>query len=439
MGKKTSSGKETDIMNSSGQNIFLECAMRYPILRSPGVRAGLFFFNFFLVITTLYQLKPASRSLYIEYMGSARLPYVWIAVALSMGLFIWLYHRLVARLSRQHVVMGSVLVFGITLLVFRVWFFYPGKVAAIAFYVFVDILGVVLVEQFWSLVNSVYSTREGKSWYGFVGTGGLLGGVTGGGVSALLIRYTPMKTDDLLISAAITLFIVLTLTVIMGRCGLFCEVDETKTGTAPTESRSATGFKRYLILIAAILLLSQLISPITEYLFMNTVESTYIDVEARTAFLSLFFSLLSMVSIGVNILITPLVNRFFGPIAGLLAQPFAIMIFSALFFFNSTLVFAGATRIGDRGLSYSINRASRELLYVPIDSLLIYRAKAWIDMLGYRLFKVFGSALILIVTGLAPVSAHLAYLSLTTIIGCGVWLLMVGFISREYRLYKVAG
>ena len=204
--------------------------MRYPILRSPGVRAGLFFFNFFLVITTLYQLKPASRSLYIEYMGSARLPYVWIAVALSMGLFIWLYHRLVARLSRQHVVMGSVLVFGITLLVFRVWFFYPGKVAAIAFYVFVDILGVVLVEQFWSLVNSVYSTREGKSWYGFVGTGGLLGGVTGGGVSALLIRYTPMKTDDLLISAAITLFIVLTLTVIMGRCGLFCEVDETKTG-----------------------------------------------------------------------------------------------------------------------------------------------------------------------------------------------------------------
>ena len=146
-----------------------------------------------------------------------------------------------------------------------------------------------------------------------------------------------------------------------------------------------------------------------------------------------------MVSIGVNILITPLVNRFFGPIAGLLAQPFAIMIFSALFFFNSTLIFAGATRIGDRGLSYSINRASRELLYVPIDSLLIYRAKAWIDMLGYRLFKVFGSALILIVTGLAPVSAHLAYLSLTAIIGCGVWLLMVGFISREYRIYKIAG
>jgi ATP:ADP antiporter, AAA family len=434
MAKKTSSHKGADIMNASGRDIFLECAMRYPLLRSPGVRAGLFFLNFFLAITALYQLKPASRSLFIEYMGSASLPYVWIAVALSMGLFIWLYHRLVARLSRQRVVMGSVLMFGIALLLFRVWFFYPGKVVAIAFYVFVDILGVVLVEQFWSLVNSVYSTMEGKSWYGFVGTGGLLGGVTGGGISALLVRYTPMKTDDLLISAAVTLFIVLTLTVVMGRCGLFCEVDETRTGPAPAESGQVTGFKRYLILIAGILLLAQLVSPITEYLFMNTVESSYVDVDARTAFLSLFYGLVNVVSIGVNLLVTPTVNRFFGPIAGLLAQPLAIITFSIMFLFNATLFFAGAIRIGDRGLSYSINRASRELLYVPIGSLLIYRAKAWIDMLGYRLFKALGSALILVVTGLSQVSSHFTYLSLTAILGCGIWLLLVGFVSREYRV-----
>ena len=436
MARKKYLHEGADIMNSSERDIFLECVMRYPILRSSGVRAGLFFLNFFLVITTLYQLKPASRSLFIEFMGSARLPYIWIAVALSMGLFLSIYHRLVARLSRQRIVMGSVLAFGIALLLFRVWFFYPGKIAAIAFYIFVDILGVVLVEQFWSLVNSVYSSREGKSWYGLVGTGGLLGGVTGGGISALLIRYTPMKTDDLLISAATTLFIVLTLTAIMGRCGLFCEVDETKAGPKPDKIGSPTDFKRYLILIAVILMLSQLISPITEYLFMNTVETTYTDIEARTAFLSFFFSLLSAISIGVNLMITPLVHRFLGPVAGLLAQPLAIMVFSALFFFNSTLLFAGATRIGDRGLSYSINRASKELLYVPIGSLLIYRAKAWIDMLGYRLFKVFGSALILLVTGLTQASVHFACLSMTAISGCALWILVVGFIGREYRSYQ---
>lgn len=421
-------------MNSWGRSILEECVMRYPLLRSKGVRSGLFFFNFFLVITTLYQLKPASRSLFIEHLGTQRLPYIWIAVALSMGLFISIYHRLVSRFNRQHIVMGSVLVFGIVLLLFRFWFFYPGKLGAVCFYVFVDILGVVLVEQFWSLVNSVYSTRDGKSWYGLVGTGGLLGGVTGGAVAAFLIKYTPMKTQDLVISAAITLFIILTLTAIMGRLGLFCEVDETaKAPTSVENGKPSTGFRRYLILIAAILLVSQLLSPVIEYQFLGQVESAYADMEARTAFLSMFFSLLSAVSIGVNLIITPLIHRRLGPIAGLLAQPLVIVLFCALFLFQPTLFFAAATRIGDRGLSYSINRASRELLYIPIGSLLIYRAKAWIDMFGYRLFKVLGSAMILTVTGLVHESSRVAWLGFLTIIVCGIWVMLVGLIGREYR------
>jgi AAA family ATP:ADP antiporter len=163
------------------------------------------------------------------------------------------------------------------------------------------------------------------------------------------------------------------------------------------------------------------------------VESTYADIEARTAFLSMFFSLLSAVSIGVNLIITPVIHRRLGPIAGLLAQPLVIILFSALFLFQPTLFFASATRMGDRGLSYSINRASRELLYVPIGSLLIYQAKAWIDMLGYRMFKVLGSAMILIVTGLVHESSRVTWLGILTILAGSIWMLMVTFIGREYQ------
>jgi ATP:ADP antiporter, AAA family len=420
-------------MNPSKSDEKLECSFRYPVLQSQGVKAGIFFLDFFLVITTLYQLKPASRSLFIESLGSARLPYIWIAVAISMGIFISVYHSLVSRFNRQHIVMGSTLAFGVALLLFRFWFLYSDKVVTVFFYVFVDILGVVLVEQFWSLVNSVYSTREGKSWYGFVGTGGLLGGVAGGGVAALLLRYTPMRTHDLLISAAVTLFLIFTLTVIMVRFGLFCEVDGTEAEPSPGPVSPQVTYKRYLILIGAMLLLSQLLSPVIDYIFMNRVESAYTNMEARTTFLSLFFSLSNVISIGVNLLATPLIHRRWGPIAGLVAQPLAIMISSALFLFNLTLFYAGAAKIGDRGLSYSINRASRELLYVPMGSLLIYRAKAWIDMLGYRLFKGFGSGIILIVGWLAVSSSRLGYLSSITIFISLVWLVLIGFIRKEYK------
>jgi AAA family ATP:ADP antiporter len=89
-------------------------------------------------------------------------------------------------------------------------------------------------------------------------------------------------------------------------------------------------------------------------------------------------------------------------------------------------------KISDRGLSYSINRASKELLYVPIDSVLIYQAKAWIDMFGYRLFKIFGSVLILIFTQWLPFAIGVPQLSWFTVAICLVWVLLVLAIRRDY-------
>ncbi len=100
---------------------------------------------------------------------------------------------------------------------------------------------------------------------------------------------------------------------------------------------------------------------------------------------------------------------------------------------NPTNFFISATKICDRGLSYSINRASKELLYVPIDPVLIYQAKAWLDMLGYRLFKVFGSFIILLVTQWLPVSMSIVQLSWFTTVLCGVWIFLVMTLRREYR------
>jgi AAA family ATP:ADP antiporter len=382
----------------------------------------------------LYQLKPASRSLFIESLGAQQLPYIWIATALTMGIFIAIYHRLVERRSRINVVLGTCLVVSALLVVFRILLNYPGPIAVACFYVFVDILGVVLIEQFWSLTNSIYTTQEGKSWYGFVGTGGLVGGVVGGWVSAIFIKYTPLQTPDLLLTAAAIIAIIFLLTWIMGRAGIFCEVDHV---VRITESSSG-GWRilrhsRYLLLIAAILLLAQLASPIVEYQFLNSVEESYPEREARTAFLSLFFAVLGAVSIAVNMGITPLVHRALGAIAGLLVQPLMIWIFSWCFFFQSTLFFAGATKISDRAMSYSINRASKELLYVPVDSVLIYQAKAWIDMFGYRLFKVAGSVLILLFTQWLPFTVSLPQLSWFTVSICVIWIILIMVLRHDYQ------
>ncbi|MEE4263528.1 MAG: Npt1/Npt2 family nucleotide transporter [Desulfobacteraceae bacterium] len=421
-------------MNSTNQSSGPDCKGKYIVLQKLGVRAAFLFVNFFLIITALYQLKPASRSLFIEALGAERLPYVWIITALTMVVFITYYHRLVARHSRFKIVLGTCLAVSSLLVLFRFMINLPGPTVAVCFYVFVDILSVVLVEQFWSLADSIYTTREGKSWYGFVGTGGLVGGIAGGGISALLLQHTRLQTPDLLLTAAVTIGITFVLTWVMGHIGLYCEVEHVaRIEAADKGGWRVLGQSRYLMLIAAVLLLAQLVSPLIDYQFLNMVEASYPEREARTAFISLFFSVMGLISVGINLVITPLIHRFFGTIVGLLIQPLMISLFSWIFLFQATLFFGSAAKISDRGLSYSINRASKELLYIPIDPVVIYRAKAWIDMFGYRLFKVSGSFLILLVTQWLPVSLGIAQLSWITVSMCVAWIAIIMVLRHEYH------
>ena len=393
----------------------------------------LLFTNFFLIIAAYYHLKPASRSIFISVLSADQLPYVWIATAASLGLIISAYHRIVARHTRIRVVLTTCAIVILLLIAFYPGMREPGKVLAFSFYVFVDMLSVILVEQFWSLTNTVYTSRQGRRWYGLIATGGLLGGVAGGALSSFWIKQTPLQTMDLLLVAAGILFLLMLLTLFMGRLGLYAEQRGVRdNGTGADGGWRAILRHRYLFLIAAILLLAQMVEPLVEYQFMKMVEVSILEREARTAYLGDFFSVLSAVAVSINLFVTPLVHRWFGAIGGLLAQPSAVMIGSFYFMSSPTLMAGAILKIADRGLSYSINRASKELLYVPIEPLLIFRAKAWIDMFGYRLFKVLGSVLILLLTQWLPWPVDAAQLGWLVLSVCASWGLALVALHREY-------
>jgi AAA family ATP:ADP antiporter len=408
--------------------------------RTLALRATFLFINFFLIITGYYQVKPASRSLFIEYLGADYLPYVWIGTAIVLGSAIALYHRWVARYPRDSVVFATCLASIAALVVFRLLLIAPGPGVAVAFYIFVDIVSVVLVEQFWSLSNSLYGNHTGRRWYGLVGTGGLVGGVAGGAIATSLIRFTPLETPDLLLVAALIFSVILGLTRAMRKLGIYRE-GATPERPQDADVQAGTGRfgRRYLILIASILFLAQLAEPVVEFQFLKSVEVVYTEREARTAFLSLFFSVLGLVSIGINLVLTPVIHRLLGVIAGMLVQPVALACSSVAFIGHPSLLVASVMKISDRGLSYSINRASKELLYVPIGAVTIYRAKAWIDMLGYRVFKVVGSVFILLSTQWLPWAATVEQLGWLTVAICVVWGLIVMHLRRRYRHLAATG
>ena len=142
---------------------------------------------------------------------------------------------------------------------------------------------------------------------------------------------------------------------------------------------------------------------------------------------------------GPTLVATPVVHRVFGPIAGLMVQPLLMGLCSWGFLLTPTLFFGGAARISDRAMSYSINRASKELLYVPVDPVVIYQAKAWIDMFGYRIFKLAGSVLILLFTQWLPIHLAVAQLSWFTIAICALWIGVILAVRYQYQTVRQAG
>jgi AAA family ATP:ADP antiporter len=398
----------------------------------PAVRSILLFLDFFLIILAYYQVKPASRSLFLEYADAGHLPYLWTASAVLLLSLMPLYGRLLKKYSRLDIVLGTCGVVMLLLVLFRILLERPGLPTAIGFYLLVDIFSVVLVEQFWSLTNSVFRSADGRRWYGLIASGGLVGGLVGGLAASGLVSATPLTTEDLLLVSAGIIGLVMWLTLRLARHGFYDEAPAAQLRQADAvDVWTTVRNSRYLTLIAVMLLLSQICEPIVEYQFMHLVEQTYADRDVRTAYLSGFLSLLSGVALFTNLAVAPLLLRGFGVGAGILAQPVLLGLSAMGFAFEPRLGMAGVMKISDRALAYSINRTARELLYVWVDAATIYRAKAWIDMVGYRGFKIAGSLIILLLTQWLPWQVGDAGLSWAVVAMCTGWIVAGTYIMRR--------
>ena len=400
-------------------------------------RAVMLFVSFVLIILSYYQIKPAARSLFIAHWTADKLPYVWISTALVLGLVIGAYHRIVERHRRLQVVLGTLMTFVLALVAFRVLFGTQNPFVAVAFYVFVDIFSVVLVEQLWSLANTVNTTESGRKYYGFVAMAGPIGGMLGGKLAAVLIARTALHTEDLLLVSAAMLTMLFLLNLWMFRLGVYSEQSHS------ARNVDVSGWKdlvanRYLRLIAILLLISQIVESLVDFQFSKAIEAAYSDTDARTAYQGDFYAVLNAVAIGVNLFVTPLVHQYLGVLSGLLVQPLLVTLASVAYMSAPMLRSAAVLKIADRGMSYSINRASKEILYIPIDPVRTYQAKAWIDMFGYRLFKVIGSVLILMLTQWFVLGLSAAHLGYFVLAACVAWILVVFALNPEYRAALVS-
>ncbi len=391
----------------------------------------------FLLLAFQYSAKSLRQSIFIDSLGAERLPFVYLLVALCSYPLLIVHARMVDRWAQGRLIAASSLVVGASLVAF--WWLFGTRAdwVPVAFYLWISIVGILLVSQFWSYACHLLDARQAKRLFGFIGAGGILGSIAGG----QLARFASSRLDTyttLLVAAA----------VLASLAGLMRwrgprEEPAAHPGDPPpagsiADARAGFGVvlgSPYLRLIAAIMLLSGMVAQVVDLQFSWVIENSTESLNERTAVFGNLYSVMGVAAFCFQLLATARIHRRRGVGFALKVLPLtngfgsAAFLLAGAFFPALLLPAAWMLKIGENGLRYSLDQASRELLFLPLPSRLRPKAKAFVDVFVQRSAKgVAGLALLAVTFGRVGV-IETAWLSLALIV---LWLTLVGATHRRY-------
>ena len=402
-----------------------------------GRKVLLTFCYFFLVITAYYIIKPVSRSLVLGELGARMVPYVDLVCAVLMGPVVTLFARLVDRMSKPRLV--SLWFFGviIVLLVFWQLLAWPIPWIAGAFYVWVAIFSVLVVTLFWLVSNDLYTPREARRLFGFIGSGGILGGIVGSSLAAVGAQV--VGTQHLLLLSAALLVGCWWLVQHLWRLAPQRPAMDSVKRPAPRRETAFANLRefanlllqsRYLLLLVGLVGLNKLVSSLLYYQLNTFIEQGFPEANARTTFTGLYFGAVNVLAFVIQFCCTSWILRRWGLRVALMALPIgALMGSSALLFFPIFWV-AVATELYDASMNYSLQQTTKEVLYLPIDRSIRYKVKPFIDMVVFRVGK--GVAAIVGIVLFNVLILPPRYLNVLVVPLLLVWLVLAVSLRREY-------
>lgn len=363
----------------------------------------------FLILAFQYVSKSVRQSVFIDSLGATQLPFVYLLVALCSYPLLWLYGRLVDRWNLERVFAVSSLVVAASLVVFW-WLFTSVGTAqthwvSVAFYLWIAIVGILLVSQFWSYASQRLDPRQARRLFGLVGAGGVLGSIAGGQIA----RFSAYHHDTYraLWAAALLLVAQAAWVVFMGRRG--CIADHRRLARVESLEKAKDGFdllrgSRYLRLIAMIMLLSAMVAQVIDLQFSWVVEQNTSSLEDRTAVFGNLYSIMGVAAFLFQVLFTGRIHRRLGVGFAMRVLPstngLGTVLFAAAAFMAPALLWPAVwlLKIGENGLRYSLDQATRELLFLPVPPGQRTKAKAFIDVFVQRAAKGLAALALMAVT-----------------------------------------
>jgi AAA family ATP:ADP antiporter len=428
-----------------------------------GATASLLTVNIFLIFVAYYVMRPVREALILSQGGAELKSYLSAGQVLLLWGLVPLYGSLASRFPRRFLINVVTGFFVACLPAFYV----VGRVGAqvgITFFLWIGIFNVMVIAQFWAFANDVYREEEGKRLFPIVAFGAASGAVLGSFLAGRLIQ--PLGVYQLLVVAAGLLALSLVCTNLVdgrerrrteGHLPLSDSSAElpaiAPTGAPPAPAapdheaplRRGGAFRtvlrnRYLLMIAALVLLLNLVNTTGEYLLGRTVAraaaAAVAQGEAVSAqqFIGSFFSnfqlAVNLTGLLVQLFLVSRVLKYFGVRLALLALPLiALGGYTLLAVYPILGVIRWAKTI-ENATDYSLNNTVRNVLFLPTTREEKYKAKQVVDAFCQRAGDVLSAGLVFV--GTSVLALTITQFALVNLGFVALWLILAVAIGRGY-------
>ncbi|MGB9595882.1 MAG: hypothetical protein ACPL7B_06330, partial [Candidatus Poribacteria bacterium] len=252
-------------------------------------------------------IRSPSSSIYLEVYGKEKLPYAMLGGSIFTIIFLYGYGWLITLIGARRTLLVTSL-FSFLVIAGCYLAVQSGvKIFAWVLYSFREAYIVVIIEQYWSLINSVLKEDQAKKLNGPITGVGSLGAIAGG----FAVGYLAGKihTEGLILLASASLL----------PSALFSEIAY-RIGGEPAPSIEEKGKKSlaiklfkdssYLRRIAVLIFLTQVVSTVLDIRFSGLVQDAFPVKDERTAFFGNFYARLNLTAGVLQFIIAPILLSF---------------------------------------------------------------------------------------------------------------------------------
>jgi AAA family ATP:ADP antiporter len=398
----------------------------------------------FLILTSYYAMKT-SREGFILARGSFGLTgqelkaYASAAMACLLVAAVPAYGALAARVPRIRLIDISYTVVLASLVGFYV-LARAGHAVGLPLFVWIGLINVFLVAQFWSYANDLYNEDTGRRLFPVIALGGSLGGVAGPRLAAIA-----STADLLLVSAALLVPCVVLFHMI--------ERFHVRDPQAGQPIRGRGGFHlvwrdRYLLLIAGLVFVGALVKTIGEYVLSDSAARHAAELVPYTfqapramvtsareelikTFYSDFFFWVNLVSFLTQAFVVSVAIDRLGVRRALFVMPMIALGAYGAIAAVGTFALVRAAKVAENSADYSLENTVHQTLFLPTDRAAKYNAKTAIDTFAVRAGDTISALVIWI--GVRGIGFHGRQLAAVNVALVAVWLAVAAGVVHHHR------